>query len=223
INLLRGVRVGGLIIAPAGSMNDIDVYQALQKDGVPFVFIDRIKPKIFCSSVYTDERKGALEIGRFLLKKGYRKWGYLKGPEGVFSSEEHEQGLVQSLKEGKEKSCSITSIQAGFKEEDGFKAAEKLLCKSKVDVIISVNDLVAVGVYRYLKKSGIKVPDEIGIVGFSNLQFMDLLEVPLTTVREPISEIGEKAVHLLMQEINNPLCEKQRVVLEPQLIVRKSV
>jgi LacI family transcriptional regulator len=220
--LLRGFRVRGYIIAPSGNQNDIHIYEELQKDKVPFVFIDRIKKKISSSYVVTDIKRGSYEIGTYLASKGYRKWGYLKGPKGVFSSDQHEKGLKEALKKLAPSKCMMVSVQAGFREEDGYEAIKKLLRKSKPDVIVAVNDLVAIGSYRYLKEHNLRVPQDIGLVGFSDLRFVDILEVPLTTVREPTSEIGKKAMEVLLEEINNPSRAKQQVVLEPKLIIRKS-
>jgi LacI family transcriptional regulator len=222
INLLRGFRVSGLIIAPSGDQGNVEIYRELQRNQVPFVFIDRLKQDISCSSVVTDVRQGALEIGRYLLKKGFRKWGYLQGPKGVFSSEGHEQGLLASLREPGGKTASLVAVRAGFRNEDGYAAAAQLLNKHKPDVIVAMNDLVAVGAYRYLKENHIKVPEEVALVGFSDLTNMDILEVPLTTVRESTAEIGEHAIDILLQEIDEPNKRKRQLLLKPQLIVRQT-
>ena len=222
INLLRGFRVKGLVIAPSGGQDDIDIYQKLQADQIPFVFIDRIKKKISSSFVVTDIKKATQQIGRYLIDKGYRKWGYLKGPGHVYSSDQHEKGLRASLKEKGGKGCSIKSVRAGFTEEDGYKAVKKLFRKDKPEVIVAVNDPVAIGAYRYLKENKIRVPKDVGLVGFSDLKMMDMLEVPLTTVRESTEDIGKEAIELLMREIADPSCDKQGVTLPAKLIIRES-
>lgn len=222
INLLRGFRVSGLIIAPSGDQDDVDIYRRLQTYRLPFVFIDRMKKHVDCSYVLTDETKGALLLGNYLISKGYRRWGYLKGPKGVSSSEWHEAGLRQSLKESDGTSCSITSVRAGFMEEDGYRAAAKLLARYKPEVIVAVNDLAAIGALRYLKEKNIRVPKDIALAGFSDLASVDLLEVPLTTVREPFAEIGKRAIEILLQEIAEPGHAKQKVAMAPELVVRES-
>ena len=222
INLLRGFRVGGFIIAPAGNQKQFDVYQELQKLRIPFVFIDRMKEKIDCSYVVTDTETGSLQLGRYLLKKGYKKWGYLRGPRGIFSSESHYKGLYQSLKESRHNTNSVVSVTAGFKEEDGYLSVQKLMSKTRPDVIIAINDSVAVGAYRFLKENGIRVPKDVALAGFSDLKFMDILEVPLTTVRENIAEIGQKAIEILLSEISHPEKTLQKVLVEPELVIRES-
>ena len=222
INLLRGFRVRGFVIAPAGNQKQFDVYQELQKRRIPLVFIDRMKKKIDCSYVVTDAESGALQVGRYLLKKAYKKWGYLRGPKGVFSSESHRKGLYASLKESGRSTNSIISVTAGFEEKDGYRAVQKLMSKAKLDVIIAINDLVAVGAYRFLKEMGIRVPQDVALVGFSDLKFMDILEIPLTTVRENITEIGQKAIEILLYEIAHPENAVQKVLIEPEIVIRQS-
>ena len=220
ISLMRGFRVGGLIIAPAGGSADVAAYRKLQQFEVPFVFVDRIKKGIDCSYVLTDEEKGTLKIGRYLAGKGYRRWGYLAGPAGVSSSEAHLRGMRRGLAEAKGPRMSM--VRAGFQEPDGYRAIRELLRKAKPDVVVAINDLVAVGAFRYFKEHGIRVPQDIALVGFSDLQLMDLLEVPLTTVREPTAEIGRRAIEILLEEIIDPGRPKQKIALEPELILRES-
>ena len=144
------------------------------------------------------------------------------GPKGISSSEEHSNGLKRSLRESGQSLNSIISVKAGFLEEGGYKAVKKLLNKGKPEVIISINDSVAIGAYRFLKEKGIKVPQDMALAGFSNLKSTDVLETPLTTVREPTSEIGKRAVEILLDKINNVGQKKERVKLEPELIIRDS-
>ncbi|MFA6175182.1 MAG: LacI family DNA-binding transcriptional regulator [Phycisphaerae bacterium] len=221
INLLRGFRVRGFIIAPAGGQNDIDIYERLQKAGIPFVFIDRIKTRIGCSYVITDTQSGAASIGRYLAQKGYRKWGYLRGPHGISSSDEHYAGIRKSLKECGLGNDTIMSVKAGFDEYDGYNAAQKLLEKKKPDVIIAVNDPVAIGVYRFLKEKKIRVPHDIALVGFSDLKGSDIIEIPLTTVHEQTMRIGQEAFNVLLGMMNGN-GETRKVRLETELVIRSS-
>ena len=222
INLLLGLKVSGLIIAPSGKQNEVDIYQKLQKLKIPFIFIDRIKKKMNCSSVITDIQDGAVKLGDYLINKGYKKCGYLAGPRGVSSSDEHCRGLKKSWRKNGFDVDSLVTIQAGFGEKQGYVAVKKLLDKCDPDVIVAVNDLVAIGAYRFLREKGIKVPQDIALVGFSDLAFSDMLEVPLTTVREKTGLIGQKAIDILIQEIENTNQLAQQIVIDTELIIRKS-
>jgi DNA-binding LacI/PurR family transcriptional regulator len=222
VNLLRGFRVDGFIIAPAGQQDEVDIYGKLQTLSIPFVFVDRLKKGVPCSSVVTDIEDGAFQLGRYLLAKGYRRWGCLLGPKGISSSDAFFEGLCQVFRETGRDPRKIVSVKAGFSEADGQKMTAALLKKIKPEVILAVNDCVAIGAYRYLKENRIKVPDDIAITGFSNLKSTDILEVPLTTVEEPTREIGQRAFDLLCERIEDSSVEVQMERLKPHLIVRAS-
>lgn len=222
INLLRGFRVDGFIIAPSGTENQVGNYAILQKLKIPFVFIDRYKRKIKASAVVTDIENGSLQLGRYLIHKGYKKWGYLEGPKGISDSKEHKRGIRKSLRGMTSKGHQLVSITAGFDEEDGYRAVQELLNKFDPDVIIGVNDPVAIGAYRYLKQKRIRVPQDIALAGFSDLKTTDLLEVPLTTVREFTAEIGKKAFDLLLKKIREHKSGYQTLRLKPELVIRNS-
>ncbi len=222
INLLRGFKVEGLIIAPAGGQEDTQVYERLLRQGIPFVFIDRFKSRIDCSYVVTDMKQGAIQIGEYLFGKGYSKWGYLAGPKDVSVCNDHYEGLCEVLRGHGESQERIISVDAGFYEEDGYKAACKLMEKCRPDVIVAMNDAVAIGAYRFLKSKKISVPGDVALVGFSDLKAADLLEVPLTTVREATDDIGRRAIEILLEEIADPSRKARKEKLVPKLIVRKS-
>ncbi len=223
IETLISLRVEGFIIAPAGGENEVDIYHKLTRLNIPFVFIDRFKKTVRCSCVITDTKEGAKILGGYLREKGYRRWGYLQGPKGISTSEEHYLGLVESVKEGKSSSeVVITPVRAGFSEEEGYRAAQELLARTEPEVIIGVNDPVAIGALRCLKEKGIKVPQEIAIAGFSDVKLVDLIVPPLTTVREFPETIGKTAVELLLQEIESKYSEKVCRRIRPELVVRES-
>ena len=220
--MLRQYNVTGLIVAPVGSQQDIDSYQNLRNDGVPFVFVCSIKEKASASAVLTDAGLGAHRLARYLLDREYREWAYLTGRPGDSQSEAHSAGLRSVWNESGRSWQAMPREVAGSSEDDGYRAAQKLLAKSKPNVIIAANDTVAVGAYRYLKEIGIKVPEEVALVGFGDLKNMDILEVPLTTVRENLTMIGEKAFELLLDEATQPGRPPTTVFVEPELVVRQS-
>lgn len=222
VHMFRGFRVEGFIIAPAGRQNEIDVYGKLGEAEIPFVFVDRTKKKVDCSFVATDIEQGTLELGRYLVGNGYRKWAYLEGLSGVSSSMEHSRGLRRSVAEQAKGHVEIVSVPAGFHEEGGYKAARELFKKWSPDVVIGVNDAVAIGALRFMKERKLKVPKDIALAGFSDLRAMDMLDVPLTTVREPTAEIGKRSFEILLDEIRNPALTKRTVRLRPTLVARES-
>jgi len=222
VTILRGLRVAGMIIAPSGTQADVKSYRLLEKLDIPFVFIDRVKEKIGCSYVVTDVEKGALELGRYLIGRGYRRWGYIGGPEGISSSEEHLRGICRSLTDGGCNPDEMIRVRTGFSESDGRRGVEAILNQGRPEVIVCINDPVAMGAYSYLKDQKLRVPGDVALAGFSDLKWSGLLEVPLTTVREPTAEIGRWAMRILLDQIRNPDAPRQKMKLEPELVIRQS-
>jgi DNA-binding LacI/PurR family transcriptional regulator len=222
IRMLRQFRVDGYIIAPAGGQKETGIYRELQGLGIPFVFIDRYKTRIKCDRITSDIEGGACELGRYLANKGYRQWAYARGPHGITSSDEHEKGLRRSLKESRGRKIELRTITAGFSEEDGYRAASALLSGKRPDLIVAVNDLVAIGIIRYLKSRNIAVPRDMAVAGFSNLAFMDMLAVPLTTVAEQTREIGQKAFEFLWRRLQKSNAPPQNLRIKTRLVVRAS-
>lgn len=106
--------------------------------------------------------------------------------------------------------------------EGGNKAAGEIVSQTNATAIFAFNDVMAIGAYQRLKKEGISIPDDMSVVGFDNIDFSDMLDVPLTTVNQPAYEIGLEAAKQALLEINNPDSEKRTITFEPQLILRKS-
>ena len=117
---------------------------------------------------------------------------------------------------------AMTMVTAGFTEEDGYRMAKALLAKTTPDVVIAVNDPVAIGAYRFLRERKIRVPQEIALAGFSDLKGSDILSVPLTTVREQTDMLGRCAVESLLAEIEQSGHIKDVTRLPTELAVRDS-
>ncbi len=132
-------------------------------------------------------------------------------------------GLRGSCKNAGLRNDMMVSVDAGFEEDDGYKAVQRLLARyEKLQVIIAVNDPVAIGAYRFLKENRIKVPKDIALAGFSDLKSSDILQVPLTTVRENTLRIGQMAIEILLEKIDNPDYKIRKQQLEPEFVARQS-
>ena len=99
---------------------------------------------------------------------------------------------------------------------------KQILQETKATAVFGFNDLMALGAYHCLRQEGLSIPEDMSIVGFDNIDFSDMLEVPLTTVNQPTYEIGREAAKRALLEITSPEAEKQTISFEPHLIIRKS-
>ena len=91
-----------------------------------------------------------------------------------------------------------------------------------MDAIFTINDVVALGVLRYCFQHGVKVPDQLGVAGYDDIEQVSLLPIPLTTIHQRKYSVGKKAAEVLVGEINNPATGKQKVILQPELVIRKT-
>lgn len=216
-------RVAGLIVSISQSTQNGEHFNELIRRGIPLVFFDRVCRDIKASRVIIDDKKSAFNAVNHLINKGYKRIAHFAGPEQIDICALRLQGYFDACRQaglGLDKSLIF---YGGLHEKDGYASMERILKDNiKIDSIFAVNDPVAVGAFQKIKESGLKIPDDIGIVGFSNNVITNLVDPPLTTVNQPSFDMGKKAAQMLIEIINNGRSEIRTEVLEAELIIRKS-
>lgn len=218
-NFLAGKRVDGAIVIPIG--DDKNEYNCFQKTSTPFVLIDNYIADIDASFVTNDNYAGARKIVQHMVECGYRRIGIILGDGGSSASNERFSGYRDVLTEAKIGFDSELVIHSQARFSDGVKYASVLLEK-QVDAIFAINDTVAMGVLKYCHENGIRVPADLGLAGYDDIEQAGMLHVPLTTVHQRKFVLGEKAAEVLMEEIKDQQKPKQKIILQPKLVVRNS-
>jgi LacI family transcriptional regulator len=206
---LRERRVDGLILSP------VDVKErhlgALRREGLPFVLVDRTIDGLDVPSVVTDSLAGMALAVDYVIGRGHRQIAYLGGPTHVSTFRDRLRGYKEAL--------SRHGLRAGpyavapSEPEAAFKAAARLFRKpSQATAVIAGNFWLTIGALR-------AAPDDVVVVGFDDLFLADLLRRPVTTVAQPVEDLGRQAVRLLLEEIAKP-GGSRHIVLPPRLIVR---
>lgn len=218
-------RVAGLLVSLSQTTQNLDHFKALQRRGVPIVFFDRVNDDIEASKVVVDDYNGAFAAADHLIKSGYKRIAHLAGPKNLSISKYRLKGYKDALKLGNRPYNEELVVYGGLDDTDGVVGFLKLLSLEILpDAVFAVNDPVATGAFLTIKEHGLKIPDDIALVGFSNTNVSSLLDPPLTTVEQPTYEIGKTAVQLLLAQINNS--EENFVpqfeVLKTHLIIRGS-
>jgi LacI family transcriptional regulator, galactose operon repressor len=219
---LAGRQVDGiLIIYHSEQSKAIQFSKAIS---MPIVFVDRPVPGEY--SVATDNFYGGELAARHLAGLGHRCIGLLCGEADILNVAERVDGFMTELRRW---GITVRSdyLLHGYQElQFGLRISELLKKEPRPTAVFATNDIVAVGAWRTLLEAGVRVPQDISIIGFDDIELGRFLIPPLTTVAQPSREIGEKAVELLLQRIN----EKERfenqdptsVIIPPTLQVRGS-
>lgn len=214
--------VDGIIIVPIiGIPQDLSHLYSLRSMGVPFVFLTTKYDGILADCVMTDLYKGEYLVTKHLLQTGHRKIFIIAADRKLELSSMRINGYISAFREmGVEyKEEWIYETVPDFKH--GFEAARDIVVK-KPDAIITINDILALGVLKFLKEASIKVPEEISVAGYDDLLYASLAETPLTTVRQPIEDMCAKAVELLVNRIEKVPMEFETHYYEPELKIRNS-
>jgi LacI family transcriptional regulator len=224
LDLLRQRQVDGVVLASANASGNTDLLQRLAPLGIGLVMIDRDDhPEVTCDRVVTDDEHVGELATSHLVAQGYRKIAHISGPP-VVHAQRREDGYRTALMAAGIRPKRDWIVRGGFMESDGYRAMTKLLAqKSRVDAVFATNDPAAIGAMKAIWEAGLRVPEDIAMVGVGDIALGDLLRVPLTTVSWSRQEDGRQAAELLLDRIGpRPDGPARRVVVPPELIVRRS-
>ncbi len=226
IHTLASKRVDGLLISVAESVHNNEIYkQIMKQQGLPIVFFDRCVYGIGASCVSINDEESARMITNHLIKLGYKKIAHLSGPKTVSIGLARLKGFIKAMEEHKLKIPEGYIVEAGFHEIGGYKAMNKLLdsiTNGGPRAIVAVNDPAAFGAMKAINEHGLRIPEDIAIVGFSDDIRAELLKTPLTTVRQPAYEVGKKAAEKLIAHIENKKEKIEDLAVETEQVIRSS-
>jgi LacI family transcriptional regulator len=224
LEMLRSRQVDGIVLASAhGSAND-DVLKQLTEGGTGLVMIDRDDhPKVECHRVLTDDERVGMLATTHLLDVGRRAIAHISGPN-IVHAKRRERGWREALKARNIRVASDWFAPAGFMDGDGYRAMKRLLTvRPRIDAVFAANDPAAIGAMKAIWEAGLRVPDDIAIVGVGDIALGDMLSVPLTTVSWSRKDQGLNAAELLLNGLDNEENDApRRVIIPPHLVVRES-
>jgi DNA-binding LacI/PurR family transcriptional regulator len=212
--LVDGALVDGLVLPP-------DRIARFVREGFPIVCLDRDVDSASVPLVQVDNRLGARLASEHLLALGHRRIGHVAGAEELRISEERVAGFRQALADGGVEPDPGLVAVGSFTEEGGHRAALQLL-EQGATAVFAANDLSALGVVNALTERGLRVPDDVSVVGFDDVRLSAFTSPPLTTIHQPAREIGELATRLLLELTSGRDVPEQLHLLEPRLVVRGS-
>jgi LacI family transcriptional regulator len=228
IDLLLSKRVDGVLISLANGTADYKHLTEIIENDTPLVMFDKISKVVKCSKVIIDDRKAAYKATQYLISIGCKRIAHFRGPLLPQNSIDRFLGYKQALADNNLiYDASLVYLLNDMSFEEGKFYANQLLKDHKdVDGIFINTDLVAIGAISEFNKKGIKVPEQINIIGFSNWFMSSVISPSLTTVNQPGFQMGKKAFKILFKEIKdrkkNKSISYKEVILETDLIFRES-
>ena len=211
----------GLIVAPAAETleeKNAEKFAALLEEiRIPYVYLDRY-PALPCARVSADHRAGGYAAARCLLKNGHTKIGCIAGPAALVGARLRLEGFCDALAEA---GIRPLAINAPFTAEGGERAAKALFGRG-LTALFASDDLQAYGAMRAAAETGVRIPDDVSLVGYDDLQFSALANPPLTTVSQPVKDMATAAAELLLRRMRGEDAESPPL-FAPRLIERQTV
>lgn len=195
----------------------------MQKLKVPFVMVDRFIEGVGCCSVIVNHRSGGYAVTKHLLQLGHRRIGCVTGPLGLEDSRLRLKGYQEALEEYGVAFDEKLIYEGNYDRASGSDGTEYFLSMpKKVTAIFAFNDLSAYGAYHCLRKNKIAVPGDVSLVGYDDIFFSEVLDVPLTTVNQPVYDMGVEAVQQLIHDIDGEESSQRFITFQPRLVIRDS-
>jgi len=203
LRLLEDNMVEGILISITRDGENDVYYKQLIDSGIPMVFFNRIPSGVDAPKVVIDDYKLAFFATEHLIYNGFKKIYHFQGPVNLSVSKERKRGFVHAMRKHNKELTDKSIHTAGVLLEKGYAAMQKLILESDLpDAIFCFNDPTALGILKAMKEAGLRCPEDIALVGFSETEIAQLIEPPLTSIKQPTFEIGETAAKLLIEQIN---------------------
>jgi len=202
IENLIGMRVDGLLVCVSQATSDPEIFEYIRKFNTPLVFFDRVLDGLGFSTVVFNDRQGTIDALDEVIAAGYKKIAHFAGYNSLSIGRERCEGYKTALKKNGIEVKNEWIIEAGFEVEDGYQSFMKLLEKGNLpEIILAVNDRVALGAYKAIRKSGLDIPGDIGIIGYGFSETAQLFSPSLTIINQDPRKMGLIAVNTLIDEI----------------------
>ena len=211
--------VDGVIVS--SMLMDDPIVKALAESDLPFVLIGRHPTNDTISFVDLDNRKSAYNAVLYLLNIGRKRVATISGPKNMIVGQDRLQGYKDALLQEQIPLDERLIVEGDFTEEGGYMAMFSLLA-AKPDAVFVASDRMAMGAMRAIQENGLRIPQDVAVIGFDDVVSGYRWTPTLSTVHQPIQEMGVKAAETIIEIILNPGCGPKKVLLETSLVLRES-
>jgi GntR family transcriptional regulator, arabinose operon transcriptional repressor len=231
IERMLNAQVAGFIIFPVSNVVSDDAILDLYKMKIPFVLVDRYFPDLDCDYVVSDNREGGYRAVEHLILAGHHEIGFIYHPQADFRTTSvfdrylgYRKALeVYHIDFQEDWQVTIEDSLAGTKDEDSLLPyIAYLQLEQRPRAFFTVNDITAISLLAAAARLGIKVPDDLAVVGFDNLKIATQIEHPLTTINQERIELGARAAQLLLGRIDGHTGTPEHIVIPTSLVIRET-
>ena len=222
LRMLLEKRVDGVLLVPV--LSGLDSVNLIKKQDTSVVIIDRRLPDLQADTVRCDSEGGAHDLTQLLLSLGHRDIALLNGPRGVSTAEDRLAGYRRAMAEFGIPQNDEREFYGAFVQESGFEMAHHAMQKAnKPTAVFAANNFIAIGVLKAFQEMGLRVPEDVAVVGFDDLP-PALITFPfLTVAAQPAYEMGKKATEILLKRLDGELSgDFQEIVLPAFIVTRQS-
>lgn len=224
LELLLEQRVQGVLITPVDA-SSAHLDQFLSR-GIPVVLVDRGAGTRPLCSVAVDDVLGGRLAAAHLLERGHERIAFVGGPASIPQVADRQEGAQSAIEEAGGRGTLLVVRTAALNVAEGQRAGEQIALMEageRPTAVCCANDLIALGVLRAMIRAGLRVPGDVALIGYDDIDFAAAAAVPLSSIRQPRDELGRAAAELLLDEVAHPTTHRHRqVVFSPELVVRES-
>lgn len=222
IERMQSRQVDGLILAT--TRRDHRVVSEVGQHGVPVVMVNRVADDHSFPSVATDDVRGIGLVMAHLTSLGHCRLGHVAGPQEFSTGAGRYRGFLLGMHAvGLDPNTASVAFAQAFSVEEGFRCCRELLRQQPaVTAVVAANDMLALGCYQAIAEAGMRCPDDVSVVGFNDMPFIDRLSPPLTSVRFPHRQVGVEAAELMLEQIADRSRAAKALLVAPELVVRGS-
>lgn len=215
--------VDGFMICVSSETETFEHIRKIIDKNLPVIIFDRMCPNLNIPSVIIDNKEGGFQATEHLIEQGYDRIAILAGPTNLSISNLRLNGYLTALRKYDRNIDPQLIMHCDFNQQCAYNATLRLLSGNKrPDAIFSISDRLAIGAMLAIKEKGLRMPEDIGLVGFNNEPLVNLLTPGISSIDQPAFELGKTAAKHFLERMHNENMNEVEIILKPKLIIRES-